>query len=156
MVNESLNAGMSPAQLFDWAGQAATLGWVILIFLPRGIKPLFFIAQYVVPLGIGLLYSALVLVHFFSTEGGYDSLASVRALLANDHMLLAGWVHYLAFDLFIGAWIAKQADKIGVSRLIQAPILLATFMFGPVGLVLFLVMKAGFSLPTTQGDVEHV
>ena len=156
IVNETLNVGMSAAQLFGWAGQAAMLGWIILIFLPRRIKPLFTFAQYVIPFGLGLLYGALVLVHFFSSEGGYDSLASVRALFTNDFMLLAGWVHYLAFDLFIGAWIAKQADKIGVSRLIQAPLLVATFMFGPVGLVLFLVMKAGCSLPQKQGSVEHV
>jgi hypothetical protein len=58
-------------------------------------------------------------------------------------MLLAGWVHYLAFDLFIGGWIAVEADKVGLNRLFQAPILVATFMFGPVGLALFLAMRAG-------------
>ena len=59
-------------------------------------------------------------------------------------MLLAGWVHYLAFDLFIGAWIAKKADEIGLSRLLQGPILIATFLFGPVGLVMFLSIRVGF------------
>ena len=59
-------------------------------------------------------------------------------------MLLAGWIHYLAFDLFIGGWIAIEADKVGLSRIIQAPILVATFMFGPAGLALFLAMRAGY------------
>jgi len=57
--------------------------------------------------------------------------------------LLAGWVHYLAFDLFVGSWISIQADKIGISRLLQAPILVATFLFGPLGFVIFWVMKTG-------------
>ena len=57
-------------------------------------------------------------------------------------MLLAGWVHYLAFDLFIGGWIAVEADKIGLNRIVQAPILLATFMLGPIGLAIFLTIKA--------------
>jgi len=68
----------------------------------------------------------------------------VKILFGKDELLLAGWIHYLAFDLFIGGWIAVQADKLGINRLIQAPILAATFMFGPVGLALFLVMRAGF------------
>ncbi|MEQ8208002.1 MAG: DUF4281 domain-containing protein, partial [Woeseia sp.] len=66
-------------------------------------------------------------------------------LFLDDNMLLAGWVHYLAFDLFIGAWIAEKADDIGMSRLVQAPILVATFMFGPIGLALFLCIRLGLS-----------
>lgn len=50
-------------------------------------------------------------------------------------------MHYLAFDLFIGGVVAKQADEVGLSRLIQAPILLLTFMFGPFGYLLFMVIK---------------
>ena len=57
-------------------------------------------------------------------------------------MLVAGWVHYLAFDLFIGTWIAVEAVKRGWNRLLQAPILVATFMFGPVGLLLFYITRA--------------
>ncbi len=143
-ANLIIGAEIAPEQLFSWAGQAASYGWMILIFLPRRIKPLFFIPQYLIPFGIGLLYSGLVLTHFFSGEGGFGSITDVRTLFENDHMLLAGWVHYLAFDLFIGAWIARNADVLGVSRLIQAPILVATFLFGPLGLVLFLSMRAAF------------
>jgi hypothetical protein len=140
MVETSLSTA-SLNQWFGIAGQIATLGWFILIFMPRRIKPLFFVAEYLLPFSLGLLYSGLALASFFTAEGGYGSMSSVRELFNNDAMLLAGWVHYLAFDLFIGAWIARQADKLGLSRLSQAPILAATFMFGPVGLILFLAVK---------------
>lgn len=143
-----LGVTLAPQQLFAWASQAALLGWVILVFLPRRIKALFFIPQYLIPFGLALLYAGLMLTYFFASDGGYGSIKAVRALFADDHVLLAGWVHYLAFDLFIGAWIARQADQIGMPRLIQAVILLATFMFGPMGLVLFLSMRAGYSLTT--------
>ncbi len=144
-VNEVIGVTLSPQHLFAWASQAALLGWVILVFLPRRIKPLFFIPQYLIPFGLALLYAGLMLTYFFASDGGYGSIKAVRTLFENDYVLLAGWIHYLAFDLFIGAWIARQADQIGMTRLIQAVILLATFMFGPLGLVLFLSMRAGFS-----------
>lgn len=143
-VNELVTTGLSPNEWFSLAGQLAMLGWVILIFLPRRIKPLFFIAQYAIPFSLSLLYAGLALSQYFIGDGDYNSLSGVRTLFSNDTMLLAGWVHYLAFDLFIGAWIAQQADKLGMSRMIQAPIFLATFMFGPVGLILFFIMRAGF------------
>ncbi|MEP3422971.1 MAG: ABA4-like family protein [Erythrobacter sp.] len=136
---------LTPDQWFGYAGQAAMLGWLILIFLPRRWSLLTAIPRFVIPLGLSLLYAGLAMTHFFSVEGGgYGSLDEVAALLGTREMLLAGWVHYLAFDLFIGGWIAVQADKIGMNRLIQAPVLLATFMFGPVGLATFLIMRAGY------------
>ena len=86
-----------------------------------------------------------MLAHYANSDGGFGSLTDVRTLFENDYILLAGWVHYLAFDLFVGAWIAGKADVIGLSRLIQAPILMATYMFGPIGLVLFLSIRVMFT-----------
>lgn len=121
------------------------IGWAILIFLPRLWPWLVAIPRFVIPLGLSLLYAGLVMIHFFTAEGGgFGSLAEVRALFTVEEALLAGWVHYLAFDLFIGGWIAVEADKLGLARLLQAPILLMTFMFGPVGLALFLLMRTGY------------
>ncbi len=121
------------------------LGWVVLIFLPRRWPLLLAVPRYVIPFGLSLLYAGLAMTHFFTIEGGgYGSLAEVRVLLSKEEMLLAGWIHYLAFDLFIGAWIAIEADRLGLNRVIQAPLLVATFMFGPVGLALFLAMRLGY------------
>lgn len=150
---------LTPEQLFTWAGQVVFYGWVILIFLPR-IKTLFFIPQYLIPITIGLLYGGLMLTHFSSNDGGFGSIVDLRSLFDNDFVLLAGWVHYLAFDLFVGAWIAEKSDVIGISRLIQAPILMATYMFGPIGLVLFLSIRVmftdtAFSQNKEQTDVNQ-
>ncbi len=124
------------------------IGWVILIFAPRRLPynlgtALLSIPRFVIPFGISLLYAGFAMAYFFSVDGGgFGSLDEVATLLGKPEMLLAGWVHYLAFDLFIGGWIAVEADKIGLNRIVQAPILLATFMLGPIGLAIFLTIKA--------------
>ena len=133
---------MSFEQLFSSASTLAMLGWFILIFLPRDWKWLNPIASMLIPLTLSALYSFLIARYFFSAEGGFDTLANVQQLFTYPAVALAGWVHYLAFDLFMGGVIAKQADEIGLSRLIQAPTLLLTFMFGPFGYLLFMLIKA--------------
>lgn len=135
----------TPDQWFGYAGQAAMLGWVMLIFLPRRWPIVTIVPRYLIPLGLSLLYAGLAMAHLFTVEGGgFGSLDQVAALMGKREMLLAGWVHYLAFDLFIGGWIASQADRIGINRVIQAPLLLATFMAGPLGLATFLIMRTGY------------
>jgi len=134
---------MSFEQLFSSASTLAMLGWIILIFLPRRWSGLNLLPALLIPLILSLLYSFLIARYFFSAEGGFDSLANVQQLFTYPAAALAGWVHYLAFDLFVGGVVAKQADKIGLSRLIQAPILVLTFMFGPFGYLLFMLIKIG-------------
>ncbi|WP_114520849.1 ABA4-like family protein [Altererythrobacter sp. ZODW24] len=137
--------------LFGYAGQAAMIGWLILIFLPRRWRALLFVPRFLIPFGLSMLYAGLIFTHVYTVDGGgFGSLAQVKALFGKDELLLAGWVHYLAFDLFIGGWIAVQADRLGIARLIQAPLLAATFMFGPVGLALFMVMRVGYRRTLVQ------
>ena len=62
--------------------------------------------------------------------------------------MLAGWLHYLAFDLLIGIDIARRSDRLGLSRLLQAPLLLTTFMFGPLGYLLMLAIETASKLVT--------
>ncbi|TPP10637.1 ABA4-like family protein [Rhizobium glycinendophyticum] len=140
---------MDFTQLFPSASSAAMLGWLVLILAPR--RP---IVMQSLRLGlIGLLsltYAVLIFVYFFRVEGGgFGSLAEVRTLFLNDGVLVAGWIHYLAFDLFVGTWIALEADRLGWNRVVQAPILVVTFMFGPIGLLLFFIMRASQSALTT-------
>lgn len=143
--------------MFGWASQAAMLGWLILILLPRRWPALLFVPRFLIPFGLSMLYAGLIFAHIYTVDGGgFGSLAQVKTLFGKDELLLAGWVHYLAFDLFVGGWIAVEADRLGMARIFQAPLLLATFMFGPVGLALFMVMRAGYFRKPTQSEQEKV
>ena len=123
-------------QIFSMATFLAMAGWLLLVILPR--HP---IAQVVSGLAVPLLLSAgylvLIALHLEGAEGGFGSLADVRALFGRDELLLAGWIHYLAFDLFIGAWETRDAQRNGLPHLVVIPCLIMTFMLGPIGLLFY-------------------
>ena len=127
---------------FSLIGSLAMLGWLVLLLAPRRWRVLGWVPRWLVPGTIALVYTALMGAHFTASGGGYGSLAEVRQLFASDPVLVAGWGHYLAFDLLIGVWLADRMDRAAVPRLLQAPVLLATFMFGPVGWLLGLCTEA--------------
>ncbi len=142
---------MSWDDAFGAANLAAVAGWAALVLLPRPRLLLYGLRCGLIG-ALALAYSGLVMVYFASSGGGFASIAAVRTLFASDPVLLAGWLHYLAFDLFVGIWIAEQADALGLSRWLQAPILVATFMFGPLGLVVFLLWKSAYGARTLFTD----
>lgn len=134
---------MMPETLFQIANPAAMAGWAILMLAPRRWKALGHVARTALPLALSALYAALVLAYFAEAGGGYGSLAEVRTLFAHNHVLVAGWVHFLAFDLMIGALMADRMDRVGVHRALQAPVLLSIFLFGPLGVLLALATEGG-------------
>lgn len=136
--------------LFAFTNIWAMLAWVLLLFFPR--KPLTYSA--ILYLGVALLclIYTLCFALFLSGsvnpgaqpgagEAGYSSIEGVRNLFFSDAGVVIGWTHYLAFDLFTGLWISRDADAKGFGRLAQAPFLALTFLVGPVGLLGWLVMR---------------
>lgn len=138
---------MTPESLFALTGPPVLLGWAILILGPRRFAMLNAVPGMVIPVALSALYAALVLRHFADTGGGYGSLAEVRLLFGSDWMLLAGWVHYLAFDMMVGAVLAGRMDRAGIGRIVQGPILAVTFLFGPMGVLIALVAEGVLRLP---------
>ncbi len=138
---------MTPESLFGHAGTVAIAGWAILILGPRGWRWLDALPLLVLPVLLSALYAVLVLTSFAGAEGGFGSLADVRELFEDDWVLLAGWVHYLAFDLFVGAVLAGRMDRAGVTRLVQGPILVAVFLLGPLGALLALLTEGALRAP---------
>lgn len=137
---------MTVEQVFAICNTTALISWIALIAGPRW-RVVTGTIQWGAVGALSLLYAVLVSVFFFRVEGGgYSSLEQVQTLLADRHIALAGWIHYLAFDLFVGLWIAARADALQISRLIQAPILAATFMFGPFGFLLFQAVRLAMGL----------
>jgi hypothetical protein len=96
---------------------------------------------YSAAVALAMLYAALIGVYFTRSQGGFGSLADVAVLFATPGVLLAGWVHYLVFDLLVGSWERREAERLALSRFALAPCLLLTFLFGPLGWLLFLAVR---------------
>ena len=133
---------MTPETIFQVSGYFAMCGWVLLIFFghKRVISGL--VTGLLLPLMFSALYLSLVAIHASEWKGGFGSLAEVATLFSNPWFLLAGWVHYLAFDLFVGSWQVRDAGALGVSPWIVEPCLILTFLFGPVGLLAYCLLRA--------------
>ena len=135
---------LPPDTVFSLSNSAALLGWVALAFSPpsrRWTPGVWRFTGRVLPLAFGLLYGALLAVHWRG-QGGFGSLAEVRALFDVPGALAAGWLHYLAFDLFVGTWIAQRGAALGLPHWQLLPVLGLTFLFGPLGLLGFVLLRA--------------
>ena len=134
---------MSWDSLFSLLNGWALAGWAALILAPR--RPA--VLSAILYLGVALLclaYAAMLAVALSGgggSEGGFGSIAGIRALFASDAGIVIGWTHYLAVDLFVGMWIARDADAKRISRWVQAPVLIATLFAGPVGLLTWLAIR---------------
>ncbi len=128
--------------LFSIAGLIALLGWLCLLVSPLIPKWADWIAGMILPFILSLGYVILLVTPSPDSAGGFGTLADVRVLFSYEQAALAGWVHFLAFDLFIGAWVCRTARAEGVSFWLVAPCLPLVFLFGPAGLLTFQVIRA--------------
>jgi len=131
---------MTAEQLFSILNLLTMVAWLPLIVLPRKYWATA-VVPVVMPLLLAVVYVGLVVASLPWGDGGFSSLAAVRALFANPWGLLAGWTHYLAFDLFIGGWEVRDAQQRGIPHLLIVPVLVLTFLFGPAGLLLYLAIR---------------
>jgi hypothetical protein len=135
--------------LFSLTNAVALIAWLVLILAPR--RPLSLSA--VLYAGVGLLCLLYTALFVALLAGWIDpvrdgaapaldySVKGLRAFFMSDGGIVVGWTHYLALDLFAGLWIARDGDAKRISRLVQSPILFATFMAGPLGVLLWLIVR---------------
>ncbi len=132
---------MSAEQIFSMANTLALLSWLALVFLPRARWVTTWVTSLVVPGLLAIAYVALIGTQWSGSQGGFGSLAAVAQLFSNPWLLLAGWLHYLAFDLFVGTWETRDAAEQGVPHLLVIPCLALTFLFGPAGWLAYQVVR---------------
>jgi len=127
--------------LFQIANLTALAGWAALVAAPWLGGWTDRIAATLVPLALSTVYAGLVLAFWASAPGGFGSLDAVMALFTLPEIALAGWIHYLAFDLFVGAWIVRTAAAEAVPFALVIPCLVLTFLFGPAGFLAFSALR---------------
>ena len=133
---------MTPDSIFSICSSIAMIGWLILLI----ISPFWFDTD---KLLIGIIITLFAIVYAWliaqSFHAGdfqkFSTLNGVMELFTNKTAVTAGWVHYLAFDLMTGIWIKKNSEKYGIKHWLIIPCLFFTFMLGPVGLLLYLIVR---------------
>ena len=139
---------IDPATAFNLGGKLALLGWLgllVSLFVAPARPATQLAARLAIPALLALAYGLLIWTGFAEAPGGgFGSIAEVRALFASDSALTAGWLHYLAFDLFVGSWIVADGLKRRIPALLILPCLPLTFLFGPLGLLLYLLLRLAF------------
>ena len=134
----------SPDLVFQLANGAALLAWLALALSPPGTRwarTTWRVTGRVLPVAFAVVYIALMVANR-GADGGFSSIADVQKLFAVPGLLAAGWIHYLAFDLFVGTWIAERSATLGLPHGWVLPVLFLTFMFGPAGLLAFVLLRA--------------
>ena len=146
---------IAPAQIFLTANSIAMLCWAALaicLFAPRLQLWIPRLTGFVVPVLFAVVYIVCIGKGFAeSTGGGFGSIGGVRALFGNDSALVAGWLHYLAFDLFVGTWIVRRGLKEGLNPFLLLLCLPVTFLLGPVGFLTYWVERTVFARRSTVG-----
>ncbi len=127
--------------VFELANLSIVPGWLLLIFLPRHRLTELIVHSYFYPTLLGVFY-LYMLVTSFGGEGGMDTLENLKTSFQRDEVLILGWVHYLVFDLFIGAWMSRDARNHSIQYLYIVPCLILTLFTGPVGLLSYLILRA--------------
>jgi hypothetical protein len=132
---------MEASIIFSLSNSFVLFGWILLLVFPNW-KYTSNIVLYVVVLILALIYTAIILTtiqHF--DVSSFSTLSNVKTLFQNDIALTAGWIHYLAFDLFVGYYIVNEGKKLSFARWQYTLCLPFTFMFGPIGLLMFVTIK---------------
>lgn len=141
---------MTPDTVFLVCNNGVLPAWLLLALAPSWRWTERIVHAAWIPLLLAVVYAGAFGLAPAPEGAGFGSLEGVMTLFTSPFAVLAGWVHYLAFDLFVGAWEVRDARRRGVPHWMVLPCLLLTLMLGPLGLALYLVLRAlrggGFSL----------
>jgi hypothetical protein len=132
---------MSAEQIFSIANLMAMLCWILLAIVPGRRWVTDVVTGRAVPALFAVGYTAIVVAVFPRAAGSFSTLPGVAALFGNPWLLLAGWLHYLAFDLLIGTWEARDSVDRRLPRWQLIPCLVLTLMFGPMGWLVYLGVR---------------
>ena len=142
---------MNPGTLFSVVNLVAFITWLALMLRPRHPFVLRW-AGLIVPLLFAVLYAIIIAMRIGHAGGDFRSLSGVAALFQDPWFLLAGWVHYLAFDLLTGVWEVRDAAARNLPHRLVVPCLFLTFLFGPAGWLLYMAVRSLSSQGSGNGN----
>ncbi len=134
---------MTPSDVFSIANITAFFMWILMIVLPKWKATRFLIDYKVIPIILSLVYAFYIIQSILTGPSmDFGSLQAVMHLFTVEQAVLAGWLHYLVFDMLVGMWMLDKNKSLKIHQAIMAPCLIGTFMMGPVGFLLFMAVRA--------------
>ena len=132
---------MTYDQIFSLINFSVMPAWALLILLPLANITKAIVHSALYPCVLGLFYAVCFGSMLFGggEEVSFTSIEGVSAIFSTPLGVLIGWSHYLVFDLFVGAWIGRDALRRGVTHWLAAPSILLSFILGPAGLLLYMI-----------------
>ena len=132
---------ISADELFRLVNMFILPAWLMLIFLPKWNWTNKLVLSGCYTSIFALVYLLLIAFNFDINNFNFNTLGNVKQIFTNDYFLLAGWVHYLAFDLFVATWIVKDSNENHIQSKLLIPILGFTFYLGPIGYITYQIYK---------------
>lgn len=132
---------MTSAELYPIVNTLALIPWMLMILAPKWKWTQRIIYSFVFPAIFAGIYLVMMVLFFGEGEGDFTTLEGLTSLFGNQDLVLIGWLHYLAFDLIVGSWEYKDSQAHQISRYVVASCLLATFLAGPIGLLMYLLVR---------------
>ncbi|MBT8324786.1 MAG: DUF4281 domain-containing protein [Winogradskyella sp.] len=134
---------MSPSEVFSIVNLLAMPMWILMIIVPNWKVTRFLVDYKIIPVMLSFIYAFYIISSMLGGSAmDFGSLESVMQLFTVENAVLAGWVHYLAFDLLVGMWMLDENRTLKIHPILMAPCLLGAFMLGPVGFLLFMGLRA--------------
>ncbi len=134
---------MSPSTVFQLANTLVLPQWLLMVVAPRWVVTQWLVKSYLIPVCLAVFYVVYLFAGGPVDFGAFNSLAGVKGLFANggDGVMLAGWIHYLAFDLVAGSFVLRDSQEKNIHHLLIVVPLFFCFMLGPVGLLLYWLIR---------------
>jgi hypothetical protein len=135
---------MKPETIISIADAGVLICWLLLIVAPRWRATEIVVQSIAIPFILGAVYVWLlcrVLLGGGVPGMSYTTLPGIAAWYGSPAGVAVLWVHYLIFDLFIGAWQTRDAASRGISQWVVVPCLIAAMVAGPIGLMLYLAVR---------------
>jgi hypothetical protein len=134
---------MTPSEVFLIVNILAFPMWLLMIGLPKWKVTRVLIDFKIIPLLLAVIYAIYIISAMLTGPAmDFGSLQSVMGLFTSENAVLAGWVHYLTFDLLVGMWMLDENRTLKIHPLLMVPCLIGTFMLGPIGFLVFMIMRA--------------
>ena len=137
--------------IYLWTNYGVIPFWIMLIMIPNHVITQFFVNSIIIPLILGISYiyvvyqTILLDISIFNIFKLYLDLNELYSLLSTESFLLLFWLHFIAINIFIGSWLARDAAKYNMSRSFTFLPLILVYFAGPVGLIFYWVARVFFA-----------